>query len=66
MKAEAERFFHSWNTVTSSGRSVGRLSPAYRQILEIAKALLADANIVIMDEPTSSLSQRIRRFSSGS
>ncbi|OPZ62617.1 MAG: Ribose import ATP-binding protein RbsA [Candidatus Aminicenantes bacterium ADurb.Bin508] len=59
MKAEAERVL----SLLEHGDipldvPVGRLSPAYRQILEIAKALLADANIVIMDEPTSSLSQR--------
>lgn len=59
MRAEAERVL----SLLEHGDipldvPVGRLSPAYRQILEIAKALLADANIVIMDEPTSSLSQR--------
>ncbi|HET7411991.1 MAG TPA: sugar ABC transporter ATP-binding protein [Pararhizobium sp.] len=35
--------------------SVAELSIAQRQLLEIAKALSLDARIVIMDEPTSSL-----------
>ncbi|MGE0499519.1 MAG: sugar ABC transporter ATP-binding protein [Rhizobiaceae bacterium] len=34
---------------------VGRLSLAQRQLVEIAKALSLDARLVIMDEPTSSL-----------
>jgi ribose transport system ATP-binding protein len=34
---------------------VGDLSPAQKQMLQLAKALHRDARIVIMDEPTSSL-----------
>jgi ribose transport system ATP-binding protein len=34
---------------------VGNLSPAQKQMLQLAKALHRDARIVIMDEPTSSL-----------
>jgi ribose transport system ATP-binding protein len=37
---------------------VSRLSMAQRQLVEIAKALSHDAELVIMDEPTSSLSDR--------
>jgi len=37
---------------------VHRLSPGHQQLVEIAKALAVEARIVIMDEPTSSLSQR--------
>jgi len=36
----------------------GRLSTAERQVVEIARALAMDAQVVIMDEPTASLSPR--------
>ena len=36
---------------------VGTLSVAKRQIVEIAKAIIGKAKIIIMDEPTSSISQ---------
>jgi ribose transport system ATP-binding protein len=36
-------------------KPVQSLSPASRQIVEIARALVADARLVVMDEPTSSL-----------
>ncbi|MBI1317791.1 MAG: ATP-binding cassette domain-containing protein [Candidatus Hydrogenedens sp.] len=36
---------------------VHRLSPGRQQLVEIAKALSLDARVLIMDEPTSSLSQ---------
>ncbi len=33
------------------------LSVAYKQLVEIAKAIVSDANIIIMDEPTAALSE---------
>lgn len=36
---------------------VGDLDASYKQILEIAKGLLRNAKIIIMDEPTTSLTQ---------
>lgn len=36
----------------------GELSAAQQQLLQIARALLQDARVLIMDEPTSSLSQK--------
>jgi ABC-type sugar transport system ATPase subunit len=36
---------------------VRRLSPAGRQLVEIARALLLDARILVMDEPTSALTE---------
>ena len=37
-------------------RSVGRLSAAHRQMVEIARALALEARVIIFDEPTTSLS----------
>ncbi|HEV2557887.1 MAG TPA: sugar ABC transporter ATP-binding protein [Microvirga sp.] len=37
---------------------VAELSMAERQLVEIARALIADARILVMDEPTTSLSSR--------
>lgn len=34
---------------------VGNLSISYKQMIEIAKVLISDVKIIIMDEPTSSL-----------
>ena len=42
----------------SPGTLVGRLAPGQRQLVEIARALSLDARVIIMDEPTSSLTQR--------
>jgi ribose transport system ATP-binding protein len=39
-------------------RIVGKLSTAEKQLVEIAKALSFDAKIIVMDEPTSSLTSR--------
>ena len=38
--------------------TVGRLAPGQKQLVEIARALGLDAKVLIMDEPTSSLTQR--------
>lgn len=37
---------------------MGGLETSYKQIVEIAKSLLWDAKIIIMDEPTTSLTQK--------
>ncbi|MCP4833228.1 MAG: sugar ABC transporter ATP-binding protein [Phycisphaera sp.] len=39
-------------------RRVSTLSPATRQIVEIARAIAFEARVIVMDEPTSSLGRR--------
>ncbi|MEZ6142302.1 MAG: sugar ABC transporter ATP-binding protein [Zavarzinella sp.] len=39
-------------------RIVGQLAPGQKQLVEIARALSMDARVIIMDEPTSSLTQK--------
>jgi ribose transport system ATP-binding protein len=45
---------------------VGQLSPATRQVVEICRALAANARLILMDEPTSSLERAdvVRLFAS--
>jgi inositol transport system ATP-binding protein len=46
---------------TDSSLRVGELSVAERQMIEIAKALSRDADLLIMDEPTSALTDKETR-----
>ena len=46
------------SSTSPPGTPVARLSQGERQLVEIAKALGADARIVIFDEPTTSLTAR--------
>jgi ribose transport system ATP-binding protein len=39
-------------------RSVGSMAPGQKQLVEIARSLGLNASVIIMDEPTSSLTQR--------
>ncbi|RDK02676.1 sugar ABC transporter ATP-binding protein [Paraburkholderia lacunae] len=56
MKAAARRILERLGVDIDLERSVRSLSIAQRQIVAIARALVADARLVFMDEPTASLS----------
>jgi ABC-type sugar transport system ATPase subunit len=56
MEAEARRLFDRLGTPISPRTRVGDLRIGDQQMVEIAKALVFDAAILIMDEPTSALS----------
>lgn len=55
MAAEARAILDRLGATFHPGKAVSELSMAERQLLEIAKALSMDAKVVILDEPTSSL-----------
>ncbi|MEV0073211.1 sugar ABC transporter ATP-binding protein [Amycolatopsis sp. NPDC050768] len=56
IRAEAERLFARLGVRIDPNRPARGLSIADQQIVEIAKALSADARVLIMDEPTAALS----------
>jgi len=58
MEDEAERFLQAVGLDVSPRTLLGRLAIGHQQMVEIAKALSTGARLIIMDEPTSSLSQR--------
>ncbi len=58
LHASAQRLLDDLGIDIDGNTPVSRLSMAQRQLVEIAKALSRDASLVIMDEPTSSLSDR--------
>jgi simple sugar transport system ATP-binding protein len=56
MKDAARRILERLGVAIDLGSSVRSLSIAQRQVVAIARALVADARLVFMDEPTASLS----------
>jgi len=56
LMAEAEDFIKQHNIPLDPRATVGSLPFAYRQMTEICKALMGNLRILILDEPTSSLS----------
>jgi ABC-type sugar transport system ATPase subunit len=56
MEREARRMFERLGTPISASSRVGDLRIGDQQMVEIAKALMFEASILIMDEPTSALS----------
>ncbi|MDR1766587.1 MAG: sugar ABC transporter ATP-binding protein [Lachnospiraceae bacterium] len=51
----AAQTFEHLGIKVNPGTAVANLSPAYRQLVEIVKAVSQDAEIVVMDEPTAQL-----------
>lgn len=58
MEAEAKRILDDLKIDLSPDQIVGELPVSKQQMVEIAKALSINAKILIMDEPTSSLTAR--------
>lgn len=57
MEAEAARLFQLLESDIDPATPVGQLRVGDQQLVEIAKALSLDAKILIMDEPTSALTE---------
>jgi ribose transport system ATP-binding protein len=55
---EAERHLERIGFNIDAGRTVSELGMAERQLVEIAKALSTDVRVLLLDEPTSALSDR--------
>lgn len=58
MYSETKKIFDELGIDVDPREKVANLSVSQRQMVEIAKAFSYDAKIVIMDEPTSSLSEK--------
>lgn len=58
MHKKAEALLHRLGSDLDPRQLMGALSVAQQQIIEIAKALSTDADIIIMDEPTAALTNR--------
>jgi len=57
VRTEAKRLLESLGFSFDVNRIVGKLSTAEKQLVEIAKALSFQAKLIVMDEPTSSLTK---------
>jgi len=58
MRRAAQRLMADLGLDIDTNRPISRLRVGQRQLVEIAKALSLNARIIIMDEPTTSLTQR--------
>ncbi|MFT3985958.1 MAG: sugar ABC transporter ATP-binding protein [Lachnospiraceae bacterium] len=55
MEKEAEKAFAQLNIKIDPKTMVGNLTVGYQQMIEIAKAIMQDAKVLIMDEPSAPL-----------
>jgi ribose transport system ATP-binding protein len=55
MRAEAERLLHGLGQTIDVRRAAGGLGLAQQQMVELARALTDEARVLVMDEPTSTL-----------
>lgn len=58
MEAAAKELLNDLGIEVSTGDKVGNLSVGQCQLVEIAKALAYDCRILVMDEPTASLTEK--------
>lgn len=58
MLEETEQMFKRMNVELDPKRMVRDLDASYKQIVEICRALMTNASIIIMDEPTTSLTEQ--------
>jgi ribose transport system ATP-binding protein len=57
MKKETERIFEMMGMTLDPSAMVRGLDASYKQIVETARAIMMNASVIIMDEPTSSLTE---------
>ena len=58
MRKESQKMLDQFNLGIDAGELVGNLSIAQQQMVEIVKAISFNCKILVMDEPTSSISDR--------
>ncbi|MGE7186312.1 sugar ABC transporter ATP-binding protein [Peribacillus sp. NPDC006672] len=58
MKARANEIFKTLNISLPFDKEAGFCSVGEQQMIEISKALMTDAEVIIMDEPTAALTDR--------
>lgn len=58
MRAKVKEILNRLGVKISPTERMNRLSVGQQQMIEIAKALMVDAKVLIMDEPTAALTQR--------
>ncbi len=57
MRAQVKKVLDMLGVDINPGRVMSELSVGQQQMIEIAKALMVDAKVIIMDEPTAALTQ---------